>query len=589
MSLNENILAIKLDSYFWTEDSPNGRKESITVSIEEPDIESLPIVAILDTWVKSNLLTWPYLIEEGLDYTSIDDDPLNWDPFDDIEWHWTMVANEIIYWQNIQDYFLQEWNNVEALYPTARVLSVKVLHSWDSTIDYKSIFKFWGEFSELIVKYWIKVVNISINEVEQKDFLEEKISKNAHLLDRFAVKYWVLFTVCTWNIKESDFQTLKSKYPNFEFYDPKFVWSSYDIDKCINISSPWDLLSWLTVWWAFHHHWACHREQNKCFSTSFFSRWYNWEKSRKFYKPDILSLWSWDRLLKDSWDVEVSPLFQTYHIWTDETKVCLDYWTSFSAPRVARALAIGVSKYPDFSIETIKWLLLHNVYHESKDKNFVYDVDKKEYIKWEDLNLPKHLSWIWLHIWEEEDYLYSDHDNKVTFILEWEVKSKELVQYSVPILKMAWQDSENKRYNKFKLKLSVSILPTNNVEEYREISLEEANEFHISGAIHQNGFEIVNDDLCLSKTSWEWHREIIVNWTSDYYGTYNKTYSETSTTIMKDDLLDILWEDDTITLSIRGFNKGSDSEEKRFSAIFSVEDLWETNQIRNSIDVDITI
>jgi hypothetical protein len=47
----------------------------------------------------------------------------------------------------------------------------------------------------------------------------------------------------------------------------------------------------------------------------------------------------------------------------------------------------------------------------------------------------------------------------------------------------------------------VSILPTNNVEEYREISLEEANEFHISGAIHQNGFEIVNGDLCLSKTS----------------------------------------------------------------------------------------
>lgn len=591
LSLNDKILSIRLDSYFWLSDGVNwlSYSENNNIEIIEPEGD-LPVVAILDTWISKNYFTSPYLIDEWLDYTS-KDWPLNWDPFNDSKWHWTKVANQIIYWNNIEDYFLDNTNWINSLYPSVKVLSVKVLDLNDSFINYWDIFKIWWIFSELIIKYNIKVINISINELEEKDFLDDTISSNASILDKFANYYWVTFSICAWNIEIEDLKKLIFKYPNFDFFQPWFIGSSKDIDKKINISSPADNLSWITVWWAYHHKWACYSNQDKCYNTSLFSRWFNWSNVKGFYKPDLLSIWSGDLLLSNTSEIKESSKFLSYHIWKDETQIVLDYWTSFSAPRVARAIAIWAFRYPNFSISTIKWLFLHNLYTNSKNKIFYFNEINNQYEKRLYKDRQEYFSWNWLHIWKDEYELFIDTDNKITFVIEWNIKSWEINKYSIPISKMISRDSSNKKYNKLKLKLSICFLPTNNTINNNKISLLDANEFYISWCIHKNNFDIVDSKwLCFSK--WKapnFKKEILLNWTMDYFKVYNKTYSSSEDNILKKDLLDILSEDDTIILSVRWLNKKDWNETKDFSAIFSVEDLWETNTIRNSINIDLTI
>lgn len=585
LSTNDNILSITLDSFFSTVHWPEWIKNEILLNIAEPTSE-LPIVAVIDSGIKRNLLTSSCLLDEWLDYTN------TWDPFKDETWHWTMVANEIIYWDEIFNYFIMWKSENEPLYPRVKVFSVKVLEKHNWTIYYEKIFDENWDFLKAIKKHNIKIINISLNETTPKAFWERWISKNASILDKFAMKHNVLFVVCTWNIEEDEFIELTNKYPKLDFHKNNFIWSDELEDKYINISSPWDLISWITVWWWHHHEWACHMNQYKCFSTSLLSRGYNWPKN--FKKPDILSLWSWDYLIyKDKkWNIQFdfSHTHKTTHIWIDETKIILSTWTSFSAPRVSRALAMWVFKYPEYNIETVKWLFLHNINFSSKHQNYIFNLDDGKYEKWEIIDMPKYLWWMWLHTWNNEDLIFSDNENKITFILEWKVKSKELIQFSIPIVKLIWNWSTLKK-NKLQLKLSVTMMPSNKVTKNRDITFDEANEFFLSWSIHKNNFDILDSkNRCIAKWTWvEKKKEILLNWTSHYFGTYNKTFSETSEKIIKDNLLEVLWEDDTMTLSIRWFNKKNNTEEKSFSAIFSIEDLWETNEVRNKINIDLTI
>lgn len=542
-----------------------------------------PVIAVIDSGVQMGYLTRDFLVG-GLDFTNRKS-ILSGNPYVDNLGHGTAVACEIVYGENINDYFMNK--SASMLYPLAKIFSVKVFDNEnENDVDYENIFKIGGEFSKAVAKFNIKVVNISFNKTVPKDFDEISVSKSADLLDAFAEKYNVIFVVSTGNILPEFLKKLSNKYRGLEFYKrPNYFLhvNNKKYEREINIAPPAEQISGITVG-------SCEQQRSKVVVSSF-SRSFKLSTKSYFAKPDVVAVGGGDYPVDLSNSVPefcfssgrkpvVHPSFQYLE---------LGAGTSFSAPRVSRALGMGLIKYPDLSAEELKGIFLHKIsnYKISCKKNgFLNSIIQKYNFEFDNSFRGKGAL-----LEKEGDIIFSDTENQVTFILKGKIRSGEILTYEVPIAKMLGDGTRN-MYNKLQLKTSVCILPSS--KHGSNLTLESSNTFHIAALTHSASLspttiiykpKKVFKDQCIKMQT----PGVLVNgWTCDYYNKHKPTFSSKYKNYIKDELLDLIGHDDKINISVRGLDSNNiNNEEKTFALIFSVEDLGATGQIRNDINIEL--
>lgn len=584
LAMLDKIRFISLSEFVSMIEAPlgGGLKEQINAKIKEIDPRA-PVIAVVDSGVQAGYLTNGFLLK-GLDYTKDHGDGRL-----DSCGHGTAVACEIVYGKNIVDYFLKK--EIDYLLPIFRIFPVRVITDYkNQTVEYKKIFKEGGEFAKAIQKYNIKIINLSITHSVPKDFDEFKLSETALILDRFARQYNVLFVVCTGNIGFKKLEELAQKYPDlvfFDRFDKKII--NGDLEKEINIAPPADLLSGISVG-------SCFKQKNK-YVVSSFSRSYSLDNIRgNNKKPEVLSPggdYPFDLISKPArFD---SNMGRSPYICRDFKHLEFGLGTSYSTPKVCRALGIGLLKYQNFTPLSLKSVFLHKI---NSDK---YKISLRKFGTMAGIGLSDlqpnsvlfHSSFAGQGglIEEDEDKFFSDTEDEVTMVINGKIQNKQILTYEIPIVKMLGDGTKNKT-NKLLLKLSVCIFPSS--KENEVFNLRDANEFHISAAAHLKSLPIIYtkeseggkkySNQCANGKS----KEMLVPWTADYFLKEYPTFSIKNKSFIKDDLLNILHNDDTIYLSVRGIHNNSENNEiKEFVLVFSVEDLGATGQIKNYINITI--
>lgn len=567
---HNKIWWIRLDDFLCTMEDPLywWTRPIFDIKIREIDSD-LPIIAVIDSWVVRNQITGPILINDGIDYTSTLDlynvDTLN---------HWTPVACEIAYGETIRKYFIDR--SIEKLIATNRIFPVKVFADKNATtVDYDKIFEIWWLFWEKVNEYWIKIVNLSFC-WRELDLYEFEFSKQAKILDRFAEVYNVIFTIATWNISKSELNLLRSKYPNYEFYnrelspDIKVNSNEILIEEYINIKTPWELLSGINVW-------SLSRNTPSLFSKSYEIKNLSKLSWKSKFKPDIISMGGWDYSINGT-DIDDIPFIYCSN---EQTLLSLMVgWTSLTTPRISRLLGIIQAKYSLDRAESMKCILLH--------KWSDYEIESVKEIDW--TNVEFHKSFLWNSVYNMEDEIsfISDDENTITFLIEWEINSNQVIKYKIPVSKIPWIWWRGKR-NKLEIKASICIMPTSWISWnlYKDENI-----FHISAMVHN---DIISPVVTVRRwkrnyenqsVAFQWNeRNIFIWWTYDYYTSINPTFSQKSRLILKEDFLSSLGSSNELNVSIRWICDIATI--KKFSVVISVKDLWETNQIRNFLNITI--
>jgi hypothetical protein len=592
----DKIRSIVLSEFVsFVENQTTGLEKKISnVKIEEVS-DNAPVIATLDSGVEKGFLTEKFLLE-GLDYTNKEGGPTKGDPFKDTSDHGTGVACEIVYGKNLVEYFLT--GEAESLIPLFKIFPIKVLSGGESSdVNYEKIFSLTGPFAEAVKKYNIKIVNISLGSVRPKEFNNGMLSRTGQILDTFASTFGVIFIVAVGNIKLERLEELTKKYPDLLFYKtPTELKRDEDkLEEEVNISIPADLTSGISVG-------SCVKQKSK-YAVSSFSKSFSLEAAGYMGKPDVLSIGGgdWPIDLKKNPPIFHESLSPAIVVSRDFSRLKCENGTSFSAPRITRALGICQIKYPSMSVESMRGLLLHKlsnfkttasklgVTNNNGSAKTLEEIDTS----FQNNNCKFHKAFCGQGTLTDisENSLLTDSDDEATILIEGTVKSKQLVTYEVPIIKLLGDKSKNKT-NKLRLKLSVSILPT--VSEAKNVTLSASNKFHVSAVAHigatsptmtKKRGKIDLKNQCISNDS----SDIILKWTSDYKSKFNPTFKISEKDFIKDDLIKILGDDDTINISLRGINKNDEEENKRFTIIFSIEDLGATGQIRNQINVKLKI
>lgn len=575
LSKQDWVAAIRLDDYMCSmENIMNwGITEEIEAKIIVP--EDLPIIAVIDSWISRNSITQAILVENGLDFTS--ENPLKGNPYVDDLSHGTAVACEIAFWDDVRGYFLHKTR--PEMLAVCKILPVKVFGSENTTkVEYEEIFKIGWLFGQKVVQFGIKIVNLSFG---AKDPIPKDVfsfSKQARVLDAFAKHYNVIFVVAAWNIDKELLERLSAKYPNFEFYSrgvpPENEWiiEHFRDSDAINTNAPNELLSGISIG-------SCNKGYPSLFTRSHPDVFWN-------AKPDVLSIWGWDYQISD-WMVSHESAFVCSK---NPTYLELSTGTSLSAPRVSRLLAICQKRYPSFSTIWLKCLLLHKASnHKSKNK-LIRKID------WIKTRFHPSFQWGWAYtpdlttpIGSHELEFMSDDQNEISFCFEWKIWRNEVRTYTVPIIRPVSSQYGNWLNNKFRLKLSVCIMP----ELGETLLAKDGNTFHVSAIAHVNRLSPTYSYTRAGRTyndqSIPWDSfGVFVPWTKDYMirvGNTNPTYSEKSIECSWHDIVRLLWADEKITISVRGMSEANVS--KDFSVVFSITDLGANGNIKNSINLTV--
>ncbi len=581
----DQVLAIHLDEAISRISNP---AEPLPPSVLDVDIATIganaPIVAVIDTGVFRNTLTSPFLMNDGLDFTG------GGDPFNDEDGHGTAVASEIAYGSSVRKYFIDR--NVDQLVPVAKIFPVKVLSGTEGHIDYESIFALDGELADAVRRHSIEFINFSITTTVPKTFNDEGFSSYAFVMDRFAKALGVLIVVCTGNVTETQLTDLGMGDAELTFFGKSqelgrlCAYTPSRPENVLNICPPADLLSGLTVGAAF--------PQGGRYVASSFSKSFHIHGG-SFRKPEILSDGGGDVCFDLSGP---RPVFSASHtrvpvVMIDETYLCLSYGTSFSAPRVVRALAIARLQYPDFALHTLKGLLLHKASgHKFLDNKRSFDFSGGR-LGAEKVKFHSAYGGVGVLPETEEDIFLSDDDYEVTKLIEGDVSSGVAKTFLLPIPKLHGNGSGRKtRDNLVELKLSLTYPPL--LSEQYENDLVEANCIHVSAFVHKKDFNPLHvlerknkkyEDRFYPKNSPEYQANVLVHWTNDHDG-FTPPFSVESSQIIKADLLDFLGEDDEIAVTVRAISKEAILDYP-FTAIFSVRDLGGVVNIRNEIQLTV--
>jgi hypothetical protein len=580
------------------EENPlSGVVEKINVKVKKIQ-KNAPVVGVIDSGVCKNMLTEDCLLS-GLDYFTNSDTPLLGDPNNDQDGHGTRVACEIIYGRkNIQDYFLHE--NTPDLLPLVKIFPVKVFgEDAQNDVPYDKIFDLNGEFAKSVQEFKIKIVNLSFNNVKPKNFCDESLSKNAHYLDNFSRKYGVIFVVSTGNIEAVKLKLLAQKYPNLCFYQrPKFMCyfgNDNFLDNEINISAPSDLLSGISVG-------SCFKQNNKYVPSSF-SKSFSLEVKGSKSRPDVLASGG-------DYPIDFSntpPEFilngraRLALLGKEKDRLTLQVGTSFSAPRVSRALAIALIKYPNISAEELKCVFLHKSL-KNKKRHIFSNTKKgeskiKKTLQSDKITFHSAFGGHGILLDDDEDLLFSDNENEVTFITSSSIKNREIKTFSMPMAKMLGGMNGKDGGDKLQIKISLCAMPISTL--HRPKTLREANNFHISAVAHVKSLSPTYTyhslkghllkDQCITHSVPTFKNKILINWTSDYsQSKENPTFVSKSSTFTKDTIKSLLGQDDVIHVSVRGFHRDKHTTiENHFCLVFSIEDLGATGDIRNHINVTL--
>ncbi len=587
LSQYDKIHFIKLDDFVSTIESPlqGGRLEEREYVIQRiaPDA---PVVAVIDTGVQSHILTNSFLTDDGLDYRSGVSDPRIAAPFVDNVGHGTAVAAEIAYGKSIEEYLIAK--NEEYLIPLVKIFPVRIADTTKNfTVPYDKIFDINGHFAEAVRRYNIKLVNISFASTQQKSFEEEKISEAANLMDRFAKELGVTFIVCVGNIDFGKLESLIAADSSFLFFQRPNGYgepTANPLFKCINIGAPSDLLSGVVVG-------SCYPQKSK-FVVSTFNRSYSFDSVRNGYsKPDVLAIGGGDAPVDlESLPARVCNSSQRVSVLSQhESFLAQQIGTSFSTPRVTRALAIAIIKYPDISPETLKCLFLH------KASNYMAP-DKKYGMNFGTVNLQRR-SIEFADIYKgfgsltevNESDFFEDSEDEISFIIEGAVPAEKMISYRVPLAAMLG-DGTTARTNKMELKLSICTLPRST--RTGEVSLKSANPFHVAAFMHVNSLVPTRTmifagrqyrDQCIRSNT----PGIILGWTSDYQVRHFPTFSIQSKMYRKDKLAALLGSGDSATITVRGLSESAAQTTAKFAIVFSVKDLGATGEIRNRIRINV--
>lgn len=595
LSNYDKIQHIRLDGFVSTiEQSEQGQMIQRTEYIIQEIEDDAPVVAVVDSGVQRHELTEPFLLDTGLDYTNFDEEtgqinPNGGNPFIDNADHGTSVACEIAYGRNIQDYFISQ--TAEELIPIAKVFPVKVFEDKrNGKVPYKEIFDFEGDFAEAVQRYDIKIINISFSSIATKDFEDINLSEAAMLMDRFAKRFNVIFVVCAGNIQLDHLEDLIGKNPELEFYSRPRRFSNpphSESFKYINVGPPSDLLSGIVVG-------SCWPQDGHNHTPSSFNRSYSFLNSKTpYFKPDVLSIGGGDapidlsnsppRLCKFSARI---PLISSHFGFLN-----MSVGTSFSAPRVSRALVVGLLKYQDLSPVALKCLFLHKTsnYKISKNKRGQdFGLSSCQNDKFIFSTICDKQGGFYL---DSETQFFDDTEDEVTILLEGTVTNGGIVTYDVPIASLLG-DGTKRKSNKLELKLSICHMPQV-ASTGRKVLIKNANPFHVAGMVHLNSINPTYNyrrgrnnytDQCIKKDA----QGVILGWTTDYYVNFYSVFSQSSKLYVKDDLIQILNGHESVKVSVRGYSRSDRVESQSFAMIFSMKDMGATGTLRNRVNVQIS-
>lgn len=189
-----------------------------TLDIEDVDIDSLPIVGVIDTGIRDVLAINPFIVERVCleDNMSVRCG------------HGTNVASLAIFGR--QSLF-------EHLIPRARVFSIQALENENGQV---SLMKLRQKILYGIEHYHIKIFNVSLAEPNGME-INGDLSSYARMLDEIAYLYDVLFITATGNTDwtgEEEFASMP-----MSLYDPQDPTQT----RFTNISSPAENMNGLTV------------------------------------------------------------------------------------------------------------------------------------------------------------------------------------------------------------------------------------------------------------------------------------------------------------------------------------------------------
>jgi hypothetical protein len=450
---------------------------------------------------------------------------------------------------------------------------------------------------DAIKKYDIKYINLSVGSLASKPHDSIALSKAAKILDAFAKKHNVLFTIASGNIEREDLTDLAERDPSLSFFNrnKQTLKTRRDFSK-INIGSPADSLNSITVG-------SCYHQADGRLVVSSFSRSFHLSLPGYTQKPEVLAWGGGDYSIDLSTD---SPRFnfsscRACFITNDHHYLNFDNGTSFSSPLVARALAIGSLIYPDVPAQTIKNIFLHKISGSRSQVNArKYGTSGQNQKQQKSLKFHSSFCGIGSLSGQDEDMCFQDGDGEESIVIEGSIDDGKIYTYEIPIQEMLAKLNLPLK-NKINLRMSVNSMASYDESLSKHSTpLTKANDFHIGAMVHYSdlnpttviektdgkGGVRVYRDQAISASSPEAGR-ILINWTSNYQG-YLPNFAQGESKMLYEDFLDELKGGDTLKISVRGLRKDeSVPDSKPFSLVFSMEDGGAT--VTTSAEVEINV
>lgn len=315
----------------------------ITARSPESDAE---FVCVLDTGLDKNHPLLKDVFLDAVDLTK-DNEP------QDVDGHGTFVAGLAAYGE------LENRSDPSA---SARIISAKVLGSDLSPSPYLETY-----IEEAVERFHeqAKIFNLSVMYPQYSSFLQP--TELAYTIDKLSRRYNVLFVVCTGNLQDEEFLSLKSlSYP------------TYFGDKCCVVYGGAESCSGITVGGV------ANKDSDKSVARirqpSPFTR--RGELSARG-KPDVVSWAGNAERIPSTGRIKSNEKLGVVSLAISPSVLAYDIGTSCAAPVVANLLAELLREYPDAGSNLLKALLIHFAYwpEEHQRLNASGDLKKSLYGK----------------------------------------------------------------------------------------------------------------------------------------------------------------------------------------------------------------
>jgi subtilisin family serine protease len=513
--------------------------------------EGLPVVGIIDTGI-SEIAPFNNLIEGVINITGETDQ--------DHSGHGTMVAGLTVFGTELS-------SSVKDTYlPKCKLVSIKALHKPNDFIDFPKLLE---AIREANSKFGVRIFNMSLNFDFYKKY-NSNYSDFAYELDRLSFELDILIFFSVGNFDDQALAELLTDdfhpdhdYPNF-FHSLSST-SEIHNDETTNICPPAESLNNISVGalagnieenensdvtplniYPAYYTRKSHFDFNQKINST------NLKKNRKnkfLNKPDLV-FDGGDHFNFDS-GIEV--------LMTEGEWYSRSVGTSLATPLITSMAAKILTTYPDLDIQTVKALLINsaNYYKPGQIPDFM----GKELILKKLIGFGK----------PNEEALVESSNNAITFIIEDEIKPKEIMAMPIYI-----PDYLKKSGNKliFTISLAYKFDPKkSNHLNYLPL--------HISFNLVQN--------LSIGEIAQKNKEDIVAkkgfSWSEDHFGLENCLFSNAQNKEYRLQPKDIKSLDGELAIAIRSLLKegfGNQSQKNPFSLVIRIEE-----KIKNETDFNL--